>query len=454
MRRAVRRLTWILLSLGLMTVVAFALLSELLPGESDGRALPRFLNFAPRNVRDLSHAAVERLARGPDPAASSELARLGGAALPFLLPNLERLEPVTRERVALALAPVAVRMGAAKADELSSGPDAVSFWVRFWQDRSVDFRESVVRRLVTRLGERSLALRREDVVALDTYALPALIDALGRVNTKEDVMRVRRLTIVLAHVGGQPLIVDKNGSVEQARQVVQQWRRFWAENGADFSALDGPHRVAAMVKETAYGRWLGSVLRGELGRTTDGRLGLVLLRASISGSLLRFAAIAILGTLLGALAAYWSRRQGSFARLLDSSIVLAALPVLALLAPLGPRAGWLATAMLVLWQAALVAAHTPRARLETAPRFSAELLPALALLAPAAPLLLSLVLGLECMLGLHGLGAELRGALERGDLHAAMAVAVGCAVLAAAGMLLSDAAGSVVARLDERGQTP
>ena len=57
----------ILLSLGLMTVLAFGLLAELLPRPSESRALPRFVNLAPRNVRDLAHAAEERLARGPDP---------------------------------------------------------------------------------------------------------------------------------------------------------------------------------------------------------------------------------------------------------------------------------------------------------------------------------------------------------------------------------------------------
>ncbi len=49
---------------------------------------------------------------------------------------------------------------------------------------------------------------------------------------------------------------------------------------------------------------------------------------------------------------------------------------------------------------------------------------ALALLGPAMPFVASTVLGGECALGLPGLGDELKRALVRSDLHAAMAVAL------------------------------
>jgi peptide/nickel transport system permease protein len=444
MRRAVRRLTWILLSLGLMTVLCFGLLAELLPRAADTRALPRFFNPAPRNVRDLSLAAIERLERGADPAAAAELARLGGAALPFVLTNFERRDEPARERLALALAPVAVRMGAARSDELESAERAVRFWERFWQDRSVDFRDTVVRRLVSRLGERSLALRREDVLTLDTYALPALIQALGRVQGKDDVMRVRRLTTVLAHVGGQPLTIERTASVDEARRVVRQWQGWWEENGADFSSLDGPHRLAAMVKETAYGRWLSSVLRGELGRARDGRSGLDLLRSASGATALRFGLVLGLGTLLGALGAWQAyQRSGALLRVARAALLsLVALPIVALLAALGPASRGattvLALTLLVAWQAAHVFVLSRHSDDEPV-GFASQLIAALSLLAPAAPLVFSLVTALECVLGLGGLGLELRAALLGRDLHAAMAVALGGALLSALSLLLGDA---------------
>jgi hypothetical protein len=94
---------------------------------------------------------------------------------------LDQLGPAERQRVASALEPIAVRMGVGTPEELR-GAAAPLFWARFWQDRAFDFRPQVVRRLVKRLSERELSLRLNDVVQLDTFALPELITALGRVS--------------------------------------------------------------------------------------------------------------------------------------------------------------------------------------------------------------------------------------------------------------------------------
>jgi len=165
-------------------------------------ALPVFFNPRPIGVRDLSSNALRSIARGGRPAVAAQisLARLGGAALPYVLPALDSLDPRSRERVALSLTPIAVRMEVASPEELSDGAQAVLFWTRFWQDRAIDFRAASVRHLASRLAERSIALRREDLIHVDTFALEPLIDALGRVDTASDVARVQRLNSVLAHV--------------------------------------------------------------------------------------------------------------------------------------------------------------------------------------------------------------------------------------------------------------
>jgi hypothetical protein len=435
MRRAVRRLTWILLSFGLMTVLAFGLLSRLIPGHRNA-SLPLYLNLEPRNVRDLSLAAFERLKRDPTSAsAARELSRLGGAALPFVLPELEKLDRELRERVALTMTPIAVRMEAAGPEELTTGRRAAEFWLRYWQDRSVDFREPVVRRLVERLSQRSLILRREDVLELDTYALPALIDALGSVRTEDDVRRARRLTSVLAHVADQPFVVERTMTPEEARLVVRQWRRFWEDHGADFTPLDGPHRVTAMVTQTAYGRWLASVLRGELGRLNDGGTGLELLREAAPSTLPRLGLVPLFAVLIAAAfaASLWKAPSPLTLLLLAVGLALAGIPILALLLDLR-GAGWLVS-LLALSQGVgmgLSAANRSRTLEEGAPLgLRGATLVALALLGPAMPFIASSVLGAECALGLPGLGDELSLALARSDLHAAMAVAL-CSGLAAA----------------------
>ncbi|HQP37480.1 MAG TPA: ABC transporter permease, partial [Polyangiaceae bacterium] len=115
----------------------------------DDETLPLFLNPQPRDVRSIATTAVARIARGDAPQEAAEpLVRAGGAALPFVLPALDALSPDERARVALALAPVAVRMGILGPEGFRTAADAVLFWSRFWEERSVDFKTSVVRRAV------------------------------------------------------------------------------------------------------------------------------------------------------------------------------------------------------------------------------------------------------------------------------------------------------------------
>src|SRR5262245_6855877 len=131
-RHALRRLLWTLPTLLGVSIISFLFLSYV-PDIADDPALvgalspdelttvrrerfldrPGFLNLNPRDARARAHAAVDAIVEGGEAAgpAARELARLGGAALPHVLPTLDTLAPEPRGRVALALAPVARRMG-------------------------------------------------------------------------------------------------------------------------------------------------------------------------------------------------------------------------------------------------------------------------------------------------------------------------------------------------------
>jgi hypothetical protein len=102
MRHALRRILWIVPTLVVISIAAFWLLSATLgwtpaaePGLDPSAArqrlekLPRFFNAEPENVRDLATEATRRIAAGGPGAraARGELARLGGAALPHVLPR-------------------------------------------------------------------------------------------------------------------------------------------------------------------------------------------------------------------------------------------------------------------------------------------------------------------------------------------------------------------------------
>ena len=151
MRSAVERLSILFLSFAIVSVAAFAVLARLTDRVAERPSdVALFVNLSPHSARELSLSATERVASGgPDSArAAGELARLGGAALPYVLPALDALSPAARGRVAVALAPVARRMDLADDTPLERPDSAISFWTRFWQDRGADFRAPVVRRKV------------------------------------------------------------------------------------------------------------------------------------------------------------------------------------------------------------------------------------------------------------------------------------------------------------------
>src|SRR5579864_5361378 len=60
--------------------------------------LPRFLNVDPQDVRSRAREALSHVAAGDarQELAAASLCRLGGAALPFILPLLESLSPDAR----------------------------------------------------------------------------------------------------------------------------------------------------------------------------------------------------------------------------------------------------------------------------------------------------------------------------------------------------------------------
>src|SRR6185437_11682165 len=137
--------------------------------------LPRFLNPNAKDVRSYTKDALALLAgdRTEDHEQGAHaLQRLGGAALPYVVPLLDSLGPDARGRAAVALGPVADRMGLPDRDRLAEPESAALFWARFWDDRALDFAPAAVDRAVARLVEHGSEQRETDLVALDTFALP------------------------------------------------------------------------------------------------------------------------------------------------------------------------------------------------------------------------------------------------------------------------------------------
>ena len=281
------------------------------------KELPVFVNLAPIDVRDRAVRAMRAAARDEGPEAErarAELLRLGGAALPHVLPRLDSLEPSARGRVALALGPLALRMRVASVDDVATPERALLFFGRFWQDRSIEFRPTTVRRAVDRLAERSLTLRRDDVIHADTYALEALVGALGEVKSAADVARIARLHPVLMHITGRGAGLPRAPSIDEAASAVRHWQELWLQEGADYSVLEGPRRVAALATETQYGKWLAEAVAWKLGLARDGSSVSADVLASLPSSAAHVLLLQVLAIALAAGSALLDRSPGLWTR--------------------------------------------------------------------------------------------------------------------------------------------
>jgi peptide/nickel transport system permease protein len=304
------------------------------------RQLPVFVNLAPKDVRERALRAMVAAAQNEGPeavAARAELLRLGGAALPHVLTRLDTLEPSARGRVALALGPLALRMRVASTADVATPEHALLFFGRFWQDRSIEFRPTTVRRAVERLAERSLSLRRDDVIHADTYALEALIAALGKVQSERDAARVARLHPVLMHITGRGAALSRVPSIDEAASAARHWQELWLQEGADYLVLEGPRRVAALVTETQFGKWLAQAFFWQLGRSRHGASVSTVVLAALPSSAfhvlllqLLVIAAAAASTLVDRSVGLWERARGRVAA--TSASLVASYPILLTLA--------------------------------------------------------------------------------------------------------------------------
>jgi ABC-type dipeptide/oligopeptide/nickel transport system permease component len=444
--------------------------------------LPRLINTSPQDVRSRAREALSHIAAGDDrhAASASDLCRLGGAALPDVLPLLETLPPDARGRVAAALTPVAIRMGLRSVDEANDaekpadadGPEsAVLFWTQFWENRELDFSRAAVDRAVRRLVEHGSELRERELVVLDTFALPAILRAMA---TSHDGAVLERLTRLAQHMSGRGEVLRFDASASEARRAVADWQEWWFVHATDYVALEGTSRAIAFLTETRYGKWLERARSGELGvSVVDGEPIGSKIRAHASLTLLVCMLAMLAGWALavpiGAIGAW---RQGRTFDVASSAVllVLYAAPTFAVAELLrriaaaqaidGARVALAVTSLTVgslatlsRWQRAAMLevirqdyVRTARAKGLSAVRVAVvhamrnALLPMITLAGLHLPTLLAGALVVEEVFRLPGLGFETLRAIESHDTPWLMAVVLVAAVAVTLGLVASDVA--------------
>jgi hypothetical protein len=265
LRHILRRLLWIFPSVLGVSLLTFYLLS-LLPAETISphspharyRELPLFFNASPRDIRTRVATAIDDVVASEESRAArgrSELSRLGGAALPLIIPELDALAPEARARLALALAPLAKRMTLDDANQAADARTAVRFWARFWETSEVEFRPAAAKSAVRRYALFGTVARERELLMLDTYSLPAILDTLPKTADEHSLEAIRRLTDVLAHVTGRDDRLGPAATVAEASAISDRWRRWWLSARAELVQLVGTDRLGAFALETRYGKW-------------------------------------------------------------------------------------------------------------------------------------------------------------------------------------------------------
>lgn len=437
--------------------------------------LPRFVNEHPVDVRVRAERALAHVSAGDAERdrAAHELVRLGGAALPYVLPELEALSPDARRRVAVALGPVATRMGLGQGVDFADPDAATLFWTRFWDDRALDFTRPVVTRAVERFVEHGSDAREDDLKALDTFALRAVVRAIR--TTKSPTARFR-LSQIARHAAERGPVIEATASPDEVRRAVAGWREWWFVYGTDFVALSSAERSVATLTDTQYGKWLRRIANGELGLSLlDGEPIADKLRARAPVTLLLCAlamlASAALAVPVGALGAW---RRGSVFDVTTSAalFVLYAVPTFVLaevLLRFGGREAALPEAVRVTLAVAAVAAgslatlsrwqrvaildvlsqdyiRTARAkgaaglRVLVVHALRNALAPMITVIGLQFPVLLAGACVVEDVFGLPGIGFETLRALEVHDAPWLMAVLLPTSVAVTLGLVASDVA--------------
>lgn len=314
LRYAFRRVLWVFPSVLGVSILAFFVLSlRAQASDTPQEQLPLFFNVEPPDVRTRANVVLELLTEPSAPqSAKEELARLGGAALPYVVPELDKLSPDKRTRVALALAPVARRMRVEHHGDIDDPKRVVLFWQRFWLARGIEFREATARSAVQRYARYGTDTRAAELRMLDTFALPAFFEALEPPETREDVRRASRLIALMDDMVGRNDRLDASAPIGEATACLERWHRWWLLHRTDYVPLVGATRVAASALETRYGKWVLEAIVLRLAKDKQGRpvLDEVAARAKVTLTIMAFGVLGayLLAIALGSIGAYYRGR--------------------------------------------------------------------------------------------------------------------------------------------------
>lgn len=221
--------------------------------------LPLLVNLQPDDRPRIVERIILRLPGEVGEARERDLyrlSRMGAAALPDIVPALEKVDPTARARIARDLAPIAFRMGVEDVTMLEDPQRAIGFWLRVLDDRGAELRPSSVRRALRRhLADRAEPLYARQLRNADTAILVPIFDEL---QTTEGETReaLEDLAIAALRRAGAKNVND-----------AATLRSFWSVHRAEYVEYTALERVAARITETRFGRWVVQAVTQRFGRS-------------------------------------------------------------------------------------------------------------------------------------------------------------------------------------------
>lgn len=422
-----RRASWLWVQLLLVTLLVFTTVGR---SDSDD-SQPMFINSAPIFVDSRAWQLVEKIGRddATKPQATLELMRLGGAALPHILPKLDSLDPRARQELLLALAPLAVRMHLTST--APSAEESEALWLSFWNDHFVDFHSAMARRVVRRFAQGPTAPRAEEVRRLDTFALGELVRELSRLaRERAPSAAAQPVFELMCSIATEPNTpCSRRHVLSDTRAMAESWRGWWLREQHRFEAPNGAERVLSPILQTEYANWVRTSARLVL--TGRGLSAFPWRRCVRTAAQFGVALACAL-----AMARLLERRTSHAAVWLRCAIwpCLTIPPLLALFwagpssflayGGIGAVSGMVSGTWAHLHQRGLPGPFS-----------------AVGCVYPQVSHLLGVVLAVEGLSHHDGLGTHLFGALASRDIQTAVWTALGCALLAAAGHMVAGALG-------------
>lgn len=229
--------------------------------------LPLFFNQSPEDLPRQVDTMLGKLGGSRRDWTIRRMAIRGGVVFPIVLPRLGLLPSQQRSGVLEALGRIAERNGAA--EELAAAPDPAAFWRSWWDLHRIDFRPANAARLVHRYARRGSPAVLAELRGLDTFAVPALLDAI---DGEPGPRALERLSGVLSSVTEREVVFRVGESEARRRDTIEDWREWWFKRRSEYVQYRGAARLTAAFTETRYFKWAVRITSFSFGQSArDGR---------------------------------------------------------------------------------------------------------------------------------------------------------------------------------------